>query len=160
SLAFSQDGRFLVSAADDRTACVWSLTDLDRILQKRGALPGLVLTRSDDRYVVANILSDSPYREGDDLRVGGVIEGDLEGQSPLHTLSSALEVHSTAAARPPGQTLSLRRRRDGQVPQDIALKLGQAIDERKPLLTLFLAREGQGMPLEWLAWNPFGPYDS
>src|SRR5262249_35008130 len=43
SLAFSQDGRFLVSAADDRTACVWSLTDLDRILQKRGALPGLVL---------------------------------------------------------------------------------------------------------------------
>ena len=34
SLAFSEDGRFLVSAADDRTVCVWSLTDLDQILGK------------------------------------------------------------------------------------------------------------------------------
>ena len=43
SLEFSEDGRFVVSTADDRTVCVWSLTDLDRILQVRGALPGLVV---------------------------------------------------------------------------------------------------------------------
>ncbi|HZW30011.1 MAG TPA: hypothetical protein VFF52_04840 [Isosphaeraceae bacterium] len=78
----------------------------------------------------------------------------------MHNLSSALEVHFTAATRLPGQTLSLRRRRDGQGSQAIELKLAQAIDGRMPLLTLFLAREGPGMPVEWLAWNPFGPYDS
>jgi hypothetical protein len=160
SLAFSQDGRFLVSAADDRTACIWSLTDLNRILQKSGALPGLVLTKRDDRYVVADILDDSPYRHGVDLQQWDVIEGYVDGQGQLHNLSSALDVHFTAAARLPGETLSLSRRRDSQGAQAVELKLGQAIDERKPLLTLFLAREKPGGPLDWLAWNPFGPYDS
>ncbi len=44
--------------------------------------------------------------------------------------------------------------------EDVALLLGQAIDERKPLLSLFVARQGPGKPLDWLAWNPFGPYDA
>src|SRR5262249_14115962 len=32
ALAFSRDGRLLVSAAEDQTVCVWSLTDLDQVL--------------------------------------------------------------------------------------------------------------------------------
>ncbi len=61
SLAFSDDGRFLVSAADDRTVCVWSLTDLDRILLTRGGLPGLVLAEQTGRYVIAEIRR-GPYQ--------------------------------------------------------------------------------------------------
>src|SRR5262249_38399768 len=41
SLAFSDDGKFLVSAADDKNVCVWSLLDLDRIAGKRGKTPGI-----------------------------------------------------------------------------------------------------------------------
>ena len=36
-LAFSDDGRLLVSTAEDQTACIWSLTDLDNTLGKRDA---------------------------------------------------------------------------------------------------------------------------
>ena len=160
SLAFSQDGRLLVSAADDRTICVWSLIDLDRILRTRGALPGLVLTGRGGRYVVSNILQGSPLPEQADLRAGDVIEGYVDGRVLLHALSSALDLHFMMASRPPGQAVTLRRRRDGQGAQDISVVLGQAVDERKPLLTLFLARGGPERPLEWLGWNPFGPYDS
>ncbi len=158
-VAFSQDGRFLVSAADDRTACVWSLTDLDSVVQQRGALPGLVLTKSESHYVVARVQRGSPYKP-EQLQSGDMIDGYVEGQNRLVALNSALDLHYTAAARKPGQTLLLRRRRDGEGAQDVALLLGQAIDERKPLLTLFVARQGPGKPLDWLAWNPFGPYDA
>src|SRR5262249_11035915 len=158
--AFSQDGRFLVSAAADRTVCVWSLIDLDGILQKRGALPGLVVTRTGDDYVVAKILRESPYEHRDDLAVGDVIEGYLEGAGRLQALSWPLAIHHVGAARSPGQSMPLRLRRAGQGVRDVSLTLGQATDERKPLLTLFLERDGPGRPLEWLAWNPLGPYDS
>jgi WD40 repeat protein len=159
SLAFSQDGRYLVSAADDRTASVWNLTDLDSVVQQRGALPGLVLTKSEGHYVVARLQSGSPYMP-EDVRAGDIIDGYVEGQDRLVELGSALDIHYTAAARKPGQTLSLRRRRDGQGAQDVALLLGQLIDERKPLMTFFVVRQGPGKPLDWLAWNPFGPYDA
>jgi len=159
SLVFSQDGRFLVSAADDRTACVWNLTDLDSVVQQRGALPGLVLTKREGQFVVARIQRGSPYKP-DELQAGDIIAGYVEGQGRVVELASALDVHFVAAARQPGQKLSLRRRREGQAAQDVALWLGQAVDERKPLMTLFVARAGPGQPLDWLAWNPVGPYDA
>src|SRR5262249_52479756 len=34
ALAASSDGRLLASTGDDQTVCVWSLTDLDRILDR------------------------------------------------------------------------------------------------------------------------------
>ena len=88
---------------------------------------------------------------------GDVIDGYVEGQGRLVELSSALDIHYAAAARKPGQTLSLRRRRDGQGAQDVALLLGQAIDERKPLLTLFVARAGaRGSRLSGWPGTPSG----
>jgi hypothetical protein len=162
SLAFSADHRFLVSTADDRTACLWSLTDLDKVLGTRGALPGLVLSRRDDgSFVVDRVQGASasarvlPGR--DDLRAGDVIEGLLEGppgQARLRVPSSVSEFYLTVSTRRPGESLTLRRR-GRERPRDVVLTLGQACDERKPLATLFLAK-----PDEWLAWNPSGPYDS
>ncbi len=53
SLAFSADGRFLLSVGDDRMICVWSLLDLDDVLGKRGMLPGIVLKQDQGGVVVA-----------------------------------------------------------------------------------------------------------
>src|SRR5262249_23571795 len=134
SLAFSQDGRFLVSAAEDRTVCVWSLIDVDQVLGKRGALPGLALTARDGRYVVASIREGGTLPGQGDLRVDDVIEEFVDGQGLRRPPSSALDIHLAMSARSPGQAITLRRRRDGQAAEDIAVVLGQAVDERKPLL--------------------------
>jgi hypothetical protein len=161
SVAFSGDGRFLVSSADDRTACVWSLTDLDQVLRARGTLPGLVLSERDGRFVVTD-LRRGPLRGRDDLlRVGDVVEGFVEG-GRLVVPASVAELHLTAFSRKPGETVTLRRRRAGEGPRDVRLALAQATDERKPLVTLFTTRPGPGpgQAREWLAWNPFGPYDA
>ena len=37
------------------------------------------------------------------------------------------------------------------------LRLEQGVDERKPLVSLFVS---QGQAPEWIAWTPLGPYDS
>ena len=47
SVAFAPDGRLLVSASEDGTVCVWSLTDLDKIIGRHGRLPGVVVGPAD-----------------------------------------------------------------------------------------------------------------
>jgi WD40 repeat protein len=157
SLAFSDDGRFLLSTAADRTACLWSLEDLDRIVGTRGALPGLVLgRRPDGSCVVQEIAADSPYRGRADLRAGDVIAGVVVGQpDQLRRLDAPADLYVAAAARKPGETLILRRLRAGAATRDLALVLGQAADQRNPRASIFLAKGD-----EWLAWDPLGPYDS
>jgi WD40 repeat protein len=163
SLAFSDDGRLLVSAAEDRTVCLWSLIDLDAILRARGALPGLVLTRQDEgRYLVSEVRSDSPYAGQVDLRAGDVVTGFVEGgpgpgQTRLHVPRSVIEFHYTAASLKPGQTVTLRRLRGRANTRDLMLTLGQAVDGRLPLATLFLAQAEHD---EWLVWHPSGFYDA
>src|SRR5262249_57803602 len=44
--------------------------------------------------------------------------------------------------------------RFGSGDRDIPLVVDQGIDDRKPLLSLFLTRRG-----EWVGWSPQGPYD-
>lgn len=158
SLAFSDDGRLLVSAADDRTVCVWSLTDLDRTVGVVGDLRGVGLEARDGRYVVAELdraPGDPPLA---DLQVGDVVDGIVDGDR-LQAPRSVAEFHFTAGAKKPGQSIVLRRRRGAGPARDVSQTLGQAIDERKPLFTLFLPEPTPGQPRGWLAWNPFGPYD-
>src|SRR5262249_53918452 len=78
SVAFPGRGRLLGSAGDGRTACVWTLTDLDQVVHARGALTGLILAARDNRYVVSEFVP-GPGRGGVDLRVGDVLEGLVEG---------------------------------------------------------------------------------
>src|SRR5262249_6507648 len=52
SLNFSEDGRLLVSAAEDRMMCLWSLTDLDNVLGQRGQLAGVAVEEKQNALVV------------------------------------------------------------------------------------------------------------
>src|SRR5204862_5525635 len=40
-LAFSADGRLLVSASEDQTVCIWTLVNLDQTVGRLGVLPGV-----------------------------------------------------------------------------------------------------------------------
>lgn len=158
-LAFSDDGRMLISAADDRTICVWSLTNLGETLGRRGGLPGLALKDGQGSPAVAAVGPELVSRVGEALRPGDFLTGLLFERGDWQRPASALAFYRALSAAPPGDAVRVKRWRRG-TEQDVPLTLGQAADERKPLLTLFLTRERQEGPWTWLAWDPAGPFDS
>lgn len=158
SLAFSDEGPLLVSAAEDRTVCVWNLADLHQVLGMRGTLPGLVVKQQGDRLVVADIeelLAPATGQLAVDDEVLGLVEnGDLR------QVAGPLDFYLTLSRFKPGQTIVVRRARGGQAPQDAPIRLGQGVDERKPLFSLFIAQGDGSREWNWIGWSPLGPYES
>ncbi len=155
SLGFSADGRFLLSVGDDRMICVWSLLDLDDIIGKRGALGGVALKQEQGKIVVAAVSEGSPPQ----LAKGDVLSGIVE-QGRLRAIASPLEFYLALSRIKPGQTVTLARSRaDGQ--QDrLPVRVGQGVDERKPLFVLFITREPRDGRWQWFGWSPLGWYDA
>src|SRR5205823_4516867 len=103
------------------------------------------------------------------VRAGDVVEGVVEGGKPRR-LRSARAFYETVWDLPPGGKVTLRVRDRG----DVTLRVGQGIDERKPLFSLFVAAAAEvraasagggpvGVKAEdraWIGWNPNGPYDA
>ncbi len=156
SLAFSADGRLLVSSSTDQTVCVWSLADLDAHLNKHGRISGLAVRRRDGKLVVARVDEDSPARGK--LRIDDAVAG-LVVDGKLRPLKSAVALYEALDRLPPDSTVTLRRG-DPAGNDDVALKVHQGMDERKPLFTLFLSDLGRPKERQWIAWNRLGPYDS
>lgn len=156
SLAFSGDGRFLVSMAEDQTICIWSLTNLPKFIGQFGQLPGVAVREKKGALLVTHVDDDSPIRG--QLQKGDVLEGLIDGDKvrPLKSISNYFDVIGRAK---PGTTVSLSVRRQ-QDSRPVKLSIGQGIDERKPLLSLFIARDGKPEEREWIGWNPIGPYDA
>jgi WD40 repeat protein len=176
SLSFSADGRLLASAADDQTVCVWSLADLDEVQGRRGLLYGFVVQqegkKADLRLARLDDDLDQDNRAALDqkrVRVGDVIEGLVE-DGKLRPLTSPLAFHEAVWNLHPRQKVTLRVGDRG----DVALRVGQAIDERKPLFSLFVAARPQLMTARagpdaggvkesdraWVGWSPNGFYDA
>jgi WD40 repeat protein len=150
ALAFAADGRLLVSTAADRTVCVWSLTDLDRTLGRKGGLPWLRLKREPNKVVVGAVKNGSPLREGD------VLEAILEKEVP-RPLTSQKDLFAALEQTRPGQTLRVQVQGS---PRPIDLRVSQAADERKPLLSVFVAAGTRDGTWDWVGWHPAGPYES
>jgi WD40 repeat protein len=152
SLAFSSDGRLLVSAADDQTVCLWSLTDLPRVLGKNGLLTGLAVKEQTKGIIaVARVDKDSPAARK--LAVGDIIEG-LVDKEKLKPIDSARSFYTAIWERKPGKTIALQVAGKGRV----KLPVDQAVDERQPLLTLYSTRGSKDGGRDWIAWSPQGPY--
>jgi hypothetical protein len=154
SLSFSADGRLLVSAAHDQTVCVWSLTDLDRVLEQQGGVVNGLGIRQDGAKLVAvridtNKLGDKAIREGDVLE-------SVTVDGKLHRPTQARDYYDVLWRCKPGSRVTLRFR--GQPPATLILDQGS--DERKPLFSLFITDKGEPLERKWVGWNPVGPYDS
>ncbi|HMB04624.1 MAG TPA: hypothetical protein VKP69_12900, partial [Isosphaeraceae bacterium] len=80
----------------------------------------------------------------------------------LRPLASASEFYLAVSHIRPGETVTVRRARGGEAFADVALRVGQGVDERKPLLSLLVMRgagAGEGT-WSWVGWNPLGPYEA
>ncbi len=152
SLSFSADGKLLASAAEDQTVCVWSLTSLNQVLGKKGRVPGLAVRTAAGKLVVAKADDEGL------LKVGQVVEGLVNG-GKLTPVASPRALYEGIYALAPGKTVTLRVREGDEAARDITLKVGQGIDERKPLLSLFVTTAGKVEERRWIGWNPNGPYE-
>lgn len=154
-LALSDDGRLLASTAGDRTVCIWNLADLNSVVGARGALAGVVFQPQGQSLVVAEVSADSPYRSGQ-LAVGDRLVGWVRA-GRTEPIASLVEFYLQVSRHKPGESIALARQRAGQAAETIQLLVTQGADERKPLVTLFVAR---GEPAGWIGWSPLGPYES
>ncbi len=158
TLSASADGRLLISTAEDQTASVWSLTDLDAILGRHGMLIGVAVEDADDGTLkVVRVDSESP--SAGQLAVGDQILGRVES-GQLQQWSTAREFYDSWWLTAPGTQVALRRQRGPNDVRDVNLTVGQGVDERKPLFSFFVARPTEGRPLQWIGWSPLGPFDS
>lgn len=156
SLAFAPDGRLLVSTADDGTVCVWSLTDLDKVLKRRGRLSGVAVGPAAAGVKVLKVEDDSPAHSK--LRSGEVLAG-LVVEGKLRPIESPRAFYEAFYRLKP-ETPVVLRRGDPAGNDDVPFVVGQGIDERKPLFSLFVRRSEKAADGEWVGWSPVGPYES
>jgi WD40 repeat protein len=153
-VAFSADGQLLASVADDQTVCVWSLTDLDKTLGKQGMIAGLAVKSQKDAALVGRVDPKSPA--AGKLEVNDVIESIIPPQGAVQPLTSAKAFYRAVWLTEPGATIKLQVKGKGAV----AVEVGQGLDERKPLFTMFVTRADKPADRHWLGWNPLGPYEA
>jgi len=161
SIAFAADGRLLASAGEDQMVCVWTLTDLDKILRRRAMLRGLVVAERGGKVVLDEINAASmsaPNRQQlaqFKVQEGDVIAGFVE-KGALRPLTTMRAFYDSVIVLAPGQPVTLRIGGRGDVP----LTTGQGIDEHKPLFSLFITRGARPQDRRWIGWSPVGPYDA
>src|SRR5262249_12259665 len=88
------------------------------------------------------------------LREGDVIDGLVEGKE-LHRLDGPRAFYEAIDRVTPGKEVTLR-----VGGRDVALAVGQGVDERKPLLSLFVTHAQRVEDREWVGWSPVGPYEA
>jgi WD40 repeat protein len=156
SLAFSADGRLLVSASEDQTVCVWSLTDLaGALLGKRGRIPGLDIAGTPDgKNVVVHALRPGS-QAAEVLQPGDQLESLIEGKA-AQSLRRPFDFYDAVWHKKPGTQITIRV---AGKPQEVALRVEQGIDSQKPLLSLFQTDRDQPGDREWIGWSTPGFYD-
>jgi WD40 repeat protein len=157
ALAFSPDGQLLVSTAEDRTVCVWSLRDLNTVLDKRGRLKGLTVGQANEAVRVLEVEADSPAARAK-LKRGDILAGLVQKGKCIRRKTPA-DFYEAIFYSKPGLEVILRRG-DPNGHDDISLVVDQGIDERKPLFSLFVSQGEKAADCEWIGWRPVGPYDA
>jgi WD40 repeat protein len=145
-LEFSDTHPLLVSASDDQTVNVWSFADLGAGV---GMIQGLVVSERDGKVVALSVAPNSDAAKAgikkDDVIEGFVVEGKVQA------VKSAVDFYWTVNLKKPGDLIDVKVA--GR--EAVRVKAGQGVEERKPLLSLFVTRDRK----EWIGWTPGGPFD-
>lgn len=158
SMRFSADGRLLISTADDQTACVWSLVDVDEVLGKRGRPMGIEVGEQQGEIVVLKVNpSEGGFAAGQWLP-GDIISETFDGSKSMR-LKKVDEYYAAFMSNKPGAKVRATRLRNGEAPSMVDIPVGQGIDEQKPLFSLFVGRTGDSEAMSWIGWSPMGPFD-
>src|SRR5262249_3576098 len=91
------------------------------------------------------------------IEVGAVIEKLSVGNAELKALGSASQFYDALFLAKPGDTVTLQIKGKAGA---VTLPVGQGIDERKPLVTLFVTPGAKPEDGDWVGWNPQGFYES
>ncbi len=150
-MAFSGDGRLLATASRDRTVSVWWLADIDdTLLGKHGLVRGLKLRDEEGKILVD--------RGNADLSAGSQITGVwrrvADGSDVKVPFKSVWDFYRYVSDLQPGDAVRLNVAGRNE---PVAVTVDQAIDERKPLFSLFFP--GGDEPT-WIGWHPVGKYDA
>src|SRR5205823_4059835 len=125
----------------------WSFADLDAGV---GMIQGVSVSEQNDKVVVRSVEAKSlAARAG--LKSGDIIEGFAGADGKVQEVKSAVDFYWTVNLKKPGDTIDVKTA--GKPALRIAV--GQGVEERKPLLSLFLTRDRA----EWIGWTPGGPFD-
>ena len=154
-LAFQGEGKFLASAGDDQTISLWTVSDLEQILDKFGQLAGVAIRMENEQLVIGRV--DGSSMPG--LQVGDIVEG-LVQNNQLQRLGSTRDFYDALLLITPGQTTTLRVRQPRAQARDVTLPVTQAVDERKPLFSLFITQAATAEDREWIGWSPHGHYEA
>jgi WD40 repeat protein len=163
SLTFSSDGKLLASVGNDQTVCIWSLSDLQESLGHLGQIAGLSVRENQGKLVISD-LEDSSLVPENRKEIGNkqvhpddIIEGVLD-KGQLKKMATAQDFYFWLASHAPAQKVTLRVAERGNVD----FVVSQGIDERKPLFSLFFAKNADAKirQWDWLGWSPVGPFDS
>ena len=108
------------------------------------------------RELALKVEEDSPVNGK--LKRGNVLAGVVENKK-LQRIETPRSFYEALYQLRPGTEVSVRRG-DPDGADDIAFKVGQGIDERKPLFSLFVIGAARVADCEWIGWSPVGPYDT
>ena len=161
SIAFSESGTLMASAGLDRTVRVWPLEDLKDHIGESGFLDNLALSDINGAATVKKIDEFAAQDIRDNLKEGDVIEALTTPDKKTVKTSQAENFFYYLSSITPGQTVELQVRRNGQpLNANPKITVQQAVDERKPLFTLFFNKGQVAKDWSWIGWTPTGPFDS
>lgn len=129
AIAFSADGRYLASVADDQTVSVWSLAKLEKFIGILGQLPE---TAFRNQIVVKSVPADGPA--AGKFAAYDVIDGVVDDEGKLHRFTGLHGLYARLAQAKPGTKVTLQVKPEKGEIKKIEVDVNTALVERNRAL--------------------------